>query len=78
MGVLEDLADKLAEETMELSAELGDDEIFEEISKIIGATSTTLQETYLTSIRLRTAAARGHEALANIAAQRKAGSEPSA
>lgn len=75
MGVLEDLADKLAKETLELSAETGDNDIFEQVSKVVGATSTTLQETYLTSIRIRTAAQRGHKALDEIAAKKAAAAD---
>ena len=68
-------ADKLAKETLELSAETGDNDIFEQVSKVVGATSTTLQETYLTSIRIRTAAQRGHKALDEIAAKKAAAAD---
>lgn len=58
MGMLEDLADGLAKDA--LAVETGpDDKIVDDVSKIIGASSTTLQEAYLTAVRVRRAEARG-------------------
>lgn len=53
MGVLEDLADKLAADAIAAAEELGSDDILNEVAKQLGATSTTMEETYLTSIRIR-------------------------
>ena len=58
MGVLEDLADQLARQTLELERDL-DDRLFEEVAKVVGASSQTLEEAYLTAIRVRRAALRG-------------------
>jgi hypothetical protein len=59
MGVVDDLADDLARQTMEAMVELNNDRLFYEVAKVVGASSPTLQEAFLTSMRIRMAAARG-------------------
>ena len=63
MGVLEDLADDLAKDALAFADEADDTHVVDEISTIVGATSSTLQEAYLTSIRMRIAEARGRQLL---------------
>ncbi|MDF1872082.1 hypothetical protein [Vannielia sp.] len=64
MGVLEDLADKLAADTLASAAKLGDeDDVVRAVAKQLGATSTTMEETFLTSIRVRTAERRARQFL---------------
>lgn len=63
MGVLEDLADELARDALDLATRNGDAKIVDEVSELVGSTSTTLQECYLTSVRIRRAAARGRDLL---------------
>lgn len=63
MGVLEDIADKLAKDTMDLVAKTGDEMLVGEMTKAIGATSTTLEEAYLTAIRIRSAESRARTLL---------------
>jgi hypothetical protein len=63
MGVLEDLADGLAADTMKAQARLGNDRLFEEVAKVLGASSTTLEEAYLTAMRVRLAERRGRKFL---------------
>ncbi|SDI19887.1 hypothetical protein [Aliiruegeria lutimaris] len=53
MGVLEDLADALARDAIDASEKLGNEDIITQVAKQLGATSTTMEETYLTSIRIR-------------------------
>lgn len=53
MGVLEDLSDKLAADAIDAAEKLGNDDIITEVAKQLGATSTTMEESYLTSIRIR-------------------------
>ena len=55
MGVLEDLADALARDAIEASEKLGNDDIITDVAKKLGATSVTMEEVYLTSIRVRLA-----------------------
>lgn len=54
MSVLEDLADGLARDALELAPDETDPLVME-IARTIGATSQTLEEAYLTAIRVRRA-----------------------
>jgi len=53
MGVLEDLADALAKDALDAAEALGDEKLVTEIATQLGASSTTMEEAYLTSIRIR-------------------------
>jgi len=53
MGITEDLADALARDTIAVAEKLGDDGLIAEVSKVIGASSTTTQEAFMTAIRVR-------------------------
>lgn len=53
MGVLEDLADALAKDAIDAAEKFGSDDIITEVAKQLGATSTTMEENYRTSIRIR-------------------------
>ncbi|MEZ5722681.1 MAG: hypothetical protein R3D59_14470 [Paracoccaceae bacterium] len=66
--LLFEVADELARESLELYEMTGDEEIFQEVTKIIGASSQTLEEAYKTAVRVRRAEKRALEMLA----QRKA------
>ena len=63
MSILEEVADGLAKRTTELIARTGLDTIEKRIADELGSTSPTLQETYLTAMRIRKAEARGHKLL---------------
>jgi hypothetical protein len=63
MGVTEDIADELAKKAIDLEKRLGDETIVDKTSEILGATSPTTQEAYLTSIRVRRAEARARDYL---------------
>ena len=54
MGVLEDLADGLARDALALEVD-EDDPLVSQVGKTIGASSQTLEEAYLTAIRVRRA-----------------------
>lgn len=55
MSVTEDLADALARDAIAAADKLGDDKIIRQIGDQLGASSSTMQEAYLTAIRIRTA-----------------------
>lgn len=55
MSLAIDLADALAEDTFKVMEATGDDRFFMQVAEIIGASSTTLEEAYLTSVRVRLA-----------------------
>lgn len=79
MGIIDDLGDKLALETLKAQDELGDDRFYMEVSKVLGQASPTLQEAFMTSMRIRMAAQRGHNFLAaTLKARREGGKAPDA
>ncbi|APZ51345.1 hypothetical protein [Salipiger abyssi] len=55
MSLTQELAEKLAEDTFKVMDATGDDRFFMEVAKVIGASSTTLEEAYLTAVRVRMA-----------------------
>ena len=72
MSYVEDVANELAEKALADEARTGDDKIVARIGDILGASSQTLQESYLTFVRVRRAEMRARELLAE-----RAGSDPS-
>lgn len=62
--LLFDVADQLARESLEIFEKTGDEDIFQEVTKIIGASSQTLEEAYKTAVRVRRAEKRALEMLA--------------
>ena len=64
MRVVEELADNPAKDAIELANKLGNDDIIYETAKVLVATSSTMEEAYMTPIRVRLAerrARRFHE-----------------
>ena len=59
MALLEDTANNLARRAIDLIAKTGDETIEKRIADEIGASSPTLQETYLTAMRILKAEQRG-------------------
>ena len=50
-----DMANKLAEECLAVQNEIGNDRLFMEVGDVLGASSQTLEEAFLTAIRTRMA-----------------------
>jgi len=64
MAVLDDLADELAKDTIKHAATLGDeDDVIRAVAKQLGASSTTMEEAFMTSIRVRLAERRARRFL---------------
>lgn len=63
MRVVEELADNLAKDAIELANELGNDDIIYETAKVLVATSSTMEEAYMTSMRDRLAERRARRFL---------------
>ncbi|MCT4555713.1 MAG: hypothetical protein N4A53_13575 [Pelagimonas sp.] len=61
--VLSELADKLAADTIKAMDALGDDRLYEQVAKVLGASSQTSEEAFLTCIRIRLAERRGRQFL---------------
>ncbi len=59
MALLEDVANNLARQAIELMEATGDDTIEKRVADEIGASSPTLQEVYLTAMRILKAERRG-------------------
>lgn len=55
MAMLEDVADGLAQRAMQIIQLTGDENVEKRIAEEIGASSPTLQETFLTAMRIRKA-----------------------
>jgi hypothetical protein len=70
------LADELARDTIEAMEKLGNDRLYVEVSKVLGASSTTLQEAFLTSIRVRLAERRGRVFLEAVVKAAETGTAP--
>lgn len=72
MAYLDKTADELADLALAEAAASGDEKIVDNIGEILGASSQTLQESFLTAIRVRRAEARARQMLADSAAKRGA------
>lgn len=74
MANLDETADDLARLALEDEARTGDDKIVDRISEILGASSQTLQEAFLTQVRVRRAEKRARALLAERAKAAKTAS----
>lgn len=74
----ENAANKLADQALADEEITGDDKIVQIIADIMGASSQSLEEAYLTAIRVRRAERRARELLADRAAKRAAASAQAA
>ena len=63
MCVVEELADNLAKDAIELANKLGNDDVIHETAKVLMATSSTMEEAYMASIRVRLAERRARRFL---------------
>ena len=73
MSRADEIADDLASQTMEIINATGNDDIVNEVSSALGGYSQTLEELFMTAIRVRRAEQRARSILA---AQRKAAGLP--
>lgn len=71
MGVTEDIADDLAKQALKIEAETGDEKVVDKVSEILGASSQTTQEAFLTSVRVRRAELRARTYLADVVQKTK-------
>jgi hypothetical protein len=79
MALIEDLAEELARDTMAAMKDMDDDRYYEKVARTIGELSPTLQEAFMTAMRLNLAAKRGRDFLdRTLAAQRGEGEAPKA
>ncbi|GHE85172.1 hypothetical protein GCM10016455_00320 [Aliiroseovarius zhejiangensis] len=63
MDLLEQVADDMAKDVLEAVELTGNEDLVDEIKKTIGSSSTTLEEAFMTAVRIRRAEARGRAQL---------------
>ncbi len=66
MQIIETLADELAQDVLAAIEKTGNDKMADQISEVIGASSQTMQEAFLTAVRVRRAEARARALLAEL------------
>ena len=62
---VQQMANKLAEECIAVQKEIGNDRLFMEVGQVLGASSQTLEEAFLTAVRTRMANTQGRQFLAD-------------
>lgn len=75
MGVTEDLADELARDVIKYLDATDDEEVISELVKVLGASSQTAEEAFLTALRVRRANIKARALLVEKARAFKAGKE---
>ena len=55
MSTLQEMASKLADDTIKVMEKSGEDRLHYEVADVLGASSQTLEEAYLTEVRVRLA-----------------------
>jgi ABC-type molybdenum transport system ATPase subunit/photorepair protein PhrA len=73
MQLIDDVADRVAIEVLKLVDETGNLDIIEEVKKVIGTSSQTLEEAYMTAVRVRRAETRAMELIASLRAEHGGG-----
>lgn len=66
MGIVEDVADELALESLKIINATGDDSFVKRVADTIGGSSQTMEEAYLTAVRVRRAEQRARKLLDQI------------
>ena len=70
--VVVEMANKLAEECLTIQEEIGEDRLFMKVGDVLGASSQTLEEAFLTAVRTRMANNQGRDFLAKTLAAHRA------
>ncbi|MCX7559815.1 hypothetical protein OS190_09570 [Sulfitobacter sp. F26204] len=70
--VVTEMANKLAEECLAVQSEIGEDRLFMKVGEVLGASSQTLEEAFLTAVRTRMANDQGRKFLAKTLADHRA------
>ena len=75
MSTLDRLAAQLAEDTLKVQDALEEDRIYMEVAQVLGAASQSLEEAFLTEIRVRLAERKAREFLTQRLEQAKSALE---
>lgn len=62
--VVQEMANKLADECIAAQNEMGEDRLFMEVGSVLSAASQTLEEAFLTAVRTRMANDKGRDFIA--------------
>ena len=73
MAVVDDLADDLARDVLIAQDEMGNDRFYMEVAKVLSTLSPSMEEGFLTAIRVRLAERRGRDFLTRKMDQFRAG-----
>ena len=65
MGTIETLGEKLAIDTLKVQDAIGEDRFYMEVAQVLGAASQSLEEAFLTEIRVRLAERKAREFIAD-------------
>lgn len=77
MGIVEDVADELALESLKIINATGDDAFVQRVADTIGGSSQTMEEAYMTAVRVRRAEQRARELLKTLMDELALSQEPS-
>lgn len=69
MGTIEKLGEKLAIDALKVQDAIGEDRFYMEVAQVLGAASQSLEEAFLTEIRVRLAERKAREFIAAKLAQ---------
>lgn len=64
MDLVQQIADELAIEALAVMERTGDEGVLKEVASAVGASSTTMEEAFLTAVRVRRAQGRAKDVLA--------------
>ncbi|MCA0043892.1 hypothetical protein [Celeribacter litoreus] len=78
MGIMEELADQLAKDTIDAIDIIQDEQLIQDVARVIGASSVTTQEAFMTAARVRLAEKRARDYLQKRLAEAREGVAPSA
>ncbi|MDW3225701.1 MAG: hypothetical protein R8G34_22890 [Paracoccaceae bacterium] len=66
MGLVDDIADELALDSLKIINATGDDAFVQRVADAIGGSSQTMEEAYLTAVRVRRAEQRARDMLKRL------------
>ena len=69
MGTIEKLGEKLAIDTLKVQDAIGEDRFYMEVAQVLGAASQSLEEAFLTEMRVRIAERTARDFIAEKLAQ---------
>ena len=79
MSIVEEMGNALAREVIEALDEIGDDRFYDKVGKVLGDASPTLQEAFMTAVRVQLADVRARKFLAQtLKAKRDGSADPAA